>query len=153
MPSVDRSSASLLVASAVRPRYGDVRCQRPGLLAQALRKAGRMDLVLLYYREHLLHVPEFADLMTAMTAETRSTRLVGQITTVTRPRCCSRSPIRNKMCPSTYVSSDPSPRALFCSDTDGRQDRYLNVPIDLTQILFICTANSLNTISPPLLDR
>ncbi len=57
------------------------------------------------------------------------------------------------MWPSTSVSSDPSPKALFCSDTDGRQDRYPNVPIDLIQILFIYTANSLDAISPPLLDR
>ncbi|KAH9056828.1 hypothetical protein EDB87DRAFT_1833495 [Lactarius vividus] len=32
-------------------------------------------------------------------------------------------------------------------------DRNLNVPIDLSQILFICTASSLDTISPLLLDR
>ncbi|KAH9081446.1 hypothetical protein EDB83DRAFT_2254873, partial [Lactarius deliciosus] len=50
---------------------------------------------------------------------------------------------------------DPS-AALLGSSTEQSvafNDHYLDVPIDSSQILFICTADSLDTISLPLLDR
>ena len=33
------------------------------------------------------------------------------------------------------------------------KDDYIDLDIDLSNVLFICTANSLETIFPPLLDR
>ena len=32
-------------------------------------------------------------------------------------------------------------------------DNYLDIPVDFSKALFVCTANDLNTIPQPLLDR
>ncbi|EJD04952.1 ATP-dependent protease La [Fomitiporia mediterranea MF3/22] len=84
----------------------------PGLIAQALRKAGRLDPVL----------------------------LLDEI---------------DKVGPSNY-HGDVGSALLEVLDPEQNfsfNDHYINVPIDLSQVLFICTANTLDTISAPLLDR
>ena len=62
----------------------------------------------------------------------------------------------DKLAPGRGQGGDPASALLELLDTGENRsflDHYMDVPVDLSQVLFLCTANVTDTILGPLTDH